>query len=88
LYKVVELVERAITHRGDRFSEPGANAAEVEAGWRHALALHERQSGLQKALRAAERVWQQDGTEEALARIVEIKSILASTEQLEFPSET
>ena len=88
LYKVVELVDRAITHRSDRFAEKDVDPAEVEAGWRHALALHERHSGLQKALRAAERVWEEEGTEDAWARICEIKHILASTEELEFPSET
>jgi DNA primase len=88
LYKVVELVERAVTHRSDRFAEPDAEPAEVEAGWRHALALHIRQSGLVKALKAAQRSWDEEGSEDALARICEIQRQLASTEQLEFPPET
>lgn len=87
LYKVVELVERAVTHRSDRFAEPDADPAEVEAGWRHTLALHNRQSGLRKALKAAQRSWDEEGSEDALARICEIQRQLASTEELEFPPE-
>lgn len=88
LDKVVELVERAITHKGDRFA--GADAAEVEAekGWRHILALHEQQTGLRKALSAAEEAWNAEGSEDALARIVEIKLLMASSEDLNLPNET
>ena len=65
LDKVVAMAERAITHRSDKFAEPDADAAEVEAGWRHAVALHETQVGLKRALDAAERAWQADPSEEA-----------------------
>lgn len=75
--RLVELVERTITHRSDKFAEPDAERGEVEAGWRHALALHERHVDLKRALEAAERDWQKDGTETALARICEIQRQIA-----------
>jgi DNA primase len=77
LGKVVNLVERSVTHRSDRFAEPEAPRAEVEAGWRHTLALHERQVGLQKSLEAAVQAYHRDGSEDALARICEIQGLLA-----------
>ncbi len=77
LHKVVDLVERSVTHRSDRFAEPEAPRAEVEVGWRHALALHERQVGLQKSLEAAVQAYHRDGSEDALARICEIQGLLA-----------
>jgi DNA primase len=77
LGKVVDLVERSVTHRSDRFAEPDAPRAEVEVGWRHALALHERQVGLQKSLEAAVQAYHRDGSEDALARICEIQGLLA-----------
>jgi DNA primase len=45
----------------------------VDAGWRHALALHERQLGLRRSLEVAERAWHEDRSEQAFARICEIK---------------
>jgi DNA primase len=77
LDRVVDLVERASTHRGDLFAEPGASRGEVEAGWKHALALHERQVGLGRSLEAAERAWHETGSEEAWARICEIQRLSA-----------
>ncbi len=77
LGKVVNLVERSVTHRSDRFAEPDAPRAEVEVGWRHTLALHERQVGLQKSLEAAVQAYHRDGSEDALARICEIQGLLA-----------
>jgi DNA primase len=87
LGKVFDLVERAITHRCDRFAEPDADATEVERGWRHTLALHERQTGLRRALAAAERTFHEEGSENALARIVEIKRQLASSDLCDLPTE-
>ncbi len=81
LGKVIDLVERSVTHRSDRFAEPDAPRAEVEVGWRHALALHERQVGLQKSLDAAVQAYHRDGSEDALARICEIQGLLASSSQ-------
>jgi DNA primase len=81
LGKVIDLVERSVTHRSDRFAEPDAPRAEVEVGWRHALALHERQVGLQKSLDAAVQAYHQDGSEDALARICEIQGLLGLSSQ-------
>ena len=75
--RIVDLVERTITHRSDKFAEPDAQRDDVEAGWRHALALHERHVDLRRALEAAERDWQHDGNETALARICEIQRQIA-----------
>jgi DNA primase len=86
LSKVVDLCERAITHKSDRFAGPEADAVEADTGWRHTLALHERQSMLRKALAAAERDLNAEGSEDAWSRIVEIKKLLASTEDLKLPS--
>lgn len=75
--QLAELVERTITHRSDKFAEPDAERGQVEAGWHHALALHERHVDLKRALEAAERDWQHDGNETALARICEIQRQIA-----------
>jgi DNA primase len=82
LNRVIDLVERSVTHRSDRFAEPDAPRAEVEVGWRHTLALHERQVGLQKSLEAAVQAYHQDGSEDALARICEIQGLLAKSSLL------
>lgn len=67
------LVERAVSHKCDRFAEPEAGRTEVEDGWRHALALHERHVGLQRSLEAAEQAWHEDGSEASFARICDLK---------------
>ena len=82
LGRVLDLVERSVTHRSDRFAEPDAPRAEVEVGWRHTLALHERQVGLQKSLEAAVQAYHRDGSEDALARICEIQGLLARASQV------
>ncbi len=71
--KVLTLVERTITHKCDKFAEPQTGRTEVEDGWRHALALHERQVGLKLSLEAAEQAWHEDRSEEAYARICELQ---------------
>jgi DNA primase len=71
--KVLTLVERTITHKCDKFAEPQAGRTEVEDGWRHALALHERHVGLKLSLAAAEQAWHEDRSEEAYARICELQ---------------
>jgi len=81
LDRVIDLVERSVTHRSDRFAEPNAPRAEVEVGWRHALALHERQVGLQKSLDDAVQAYHRDGSEDALARICDIQGLLARSSQ-------
>ncbi len=78
LHQAIDLVERAITHRCDRFAEADAERADVEAGFCHALALHERQKNLKKALETAERDFLQDGSEESLARLYEVQRLIAS----------
>jgi DNA primase len=70
--KVIAMAERAITHKSDKFAEPDAEAREAEAGWRHAVALHESQVGLRRALEAAEQAYRAEPSEDALARILEI----------------
>jgi DNA primase len=77
LDKVVAMAEGAITHRSDKFAGPESEAPDVEVGWRHAVALHEAQVGLKRALAAAEREWQAAPTEETWDRIAEIQQRLA-----------
>jgi DNA primase len=85
LAKVVALVERAITHRGDKFAEPEADPATVERGWRHAVALH-RKEGLRRELAAAEQAWHVEGTEEAFERIREVQHLLTRGDGVEADS--
>ena len=77
LDKVVAMVERAITHKGDKFVAWDAEPSDVEAGWQHTVTLHETQVGLKRALAAAERDWQTEPTEAAWSRIAEIQQRLA-----------
>jgi DNA primase len=77
LDKIVAMVERASTHKSDRFAEPEAESAEVEAGWSDVLAIHERQVGLRHELQAAELAWATDPSEEAWQRIAEIQGRLS-----------
>ena len=84
---LVELVERSNTHKSDRFADPETAAVEAEKGWRHTLALHAQQVGLQRALEAAERELDAEGSEDAWSRIVELKRQLASSEDLQFPND-
>ena len=71
--KVLTLVERAVSHKCDRFAEPEAERTEVEDGWRHALAMHDRHVGLQRSLEAAEQAWHEDRSEASFARICDLK---------------
>jgi DNA primase len=81
--KVVDLVERTITHRSDRFAEPEASTTDVETGWRHVLALHQRQDSLERSLKAAEEAWYRDCTPEAEARLLDLKRQFAHLSALE-----
>ena len=74
LSHVVALVERAITHKGDRFAEPEADQEAVETGWCHAVALHEKQVGLLRDLVVAEQRWLAEQSEDAFQRLCEIKA--------------
>lgn len=73
LSQVYDQVERLITHRCDKFADPGTGHDEVESGWRHTLELHRRALGIGKALEAAERLWLEDQSEDAFLRILELK---------------
>lgn len=88
LHGALDLLERALTHRSDKFVDPDAGPAEVDMGWRHTLAVHQRQFGLQKELEAAERAFFDEGTDEAWARICEVKALLAQPDVLEFPPDS
>jgi DNA primase len=68
-------VDRAVTHRADKFAEPGCDRSEVEAGWRHAVGLHERHARLERERRAAETAWREDASEESLARILDLQAV-------------
>ncbi|MCB1522351.1 MAG: DNA primase [Hyphomicrobiaceae bacterium] len=80
--RIVDLVDRSLTHHSDKFAEPDATRDEVEVGWRHTLALHEHHVDLRQALLAAEREWREDGNETALARICEIQRQIACVNEL------
>ena len=84
--KVVDLVARTITHTSDRFAEPEASTTDVETGWRHVLALHQRHGNLEHMLKRAEEAWCKDCTEEAWARLSDIQhqiAVLGAAEQLD-----
>ena len=68
-------LERAITHYSDSFAGRGASGPEVEAGWRHILALH-RRGDLERALSEAEAAYIAQGSEEALVRLTTIRTEL------------
>jgi DNA primase len=72
LDKLIALAEGAITHRSDKFAAPETEASEVEAGWRHAVALHETQVGLKRTLEAAQQSLHADPSDAELAHIVEL----------------
>ncbi len=84
--RVILLVERAVTHKCDKFARPDAEQAEVEDGWCHALALHNRQVGVRRSLMAAERQWHEDSSDAAFARICELQSELERLSQAEEPA--
>jgi DNA primase len=85
LASAIAVAERAITHKSDKFVVGDAEAGEVEAGWRHALALHDTQIGLPMALQAAERAWGADPSEATWARIVELQERMARRSEAEDP---
>ena len=69
---LLELIDKANSHKADRFAEADAEPIEAERGWRHALALHNRQLELKQALQAAQEAWDRDLSEEAFARLKDI----------------
>lgn len=76
-------VARAITHRSDWFAEPGASRGDVETGWRQIVALHRRSAELERELAAAERAFQREESEQALARLYDIRKQLSNLEGTE-----
>ena len=82
LAPALALVERAITHRGDKFADPEADRAAVEKGWHHAVALHKREE-LRRDLLVAEQLWLTEGSEDAFARICELQQLLSREDGIE-----
>jgi DNA primase len=82
LAPALALVERAITHRGDKFADPEADRAAVEKGWHHVVALHKREA-LRQDLLAAEQSWLTEGSEDAFARICELQQLLSREDGIE-----
>jgi len=80
---ILAQVERAITHKSDWFAEPGASRADVETGWRQILALHRRSVELGRELEAAERAYQVEQTEQAEARLCDIRQQLLDHDGIE-----
>jgi DNA primase len=76
LDSVIAAIDRAMAVRSDKFVRREAGASEAEAGWRHALALHDIQVALPLELKLAERAWRQEQTEEAWERILELQDRL------------
>jgi len=77
---LADRIARSRSHRCDKFAEPEAEIAEVEAGWEHLMRLHDQQVGLAQSLKDAELAFHEDGSEQALARIAEIKTNLVRTQ--------
>lgn len=74
----LQAIDRAASHKCDKFALAGAEHSDVESGWRDTLKLHERQLGLRKALEAAERSWHDESNEASFARIRELQQELAA----------
>ncbi|MEZ5842435.1 MAG: DNA primase [Hyphomicrobiaceae bacterium] len=87
LLSTVDVIERVVTHKGDRFAEPETDSGEVVIGWRHTLALHEIQ-GLQQELAEAEREFSATGSAAAQARLLEIAARLNSAASVGETAET
>lgn len=68
---IVDLVEQTITHASDRFAEPGTPTPEVTAGWLQALNLQRCTNAVAMSAELAEQAIDRDGSEDALARILD-----------------
>src|SRR5262249_28461231 len=68
---VLAMLERTASHRADRFVEPDAARAEVEAGWRDLLGLHEAQVGGKRALAEGVRAFAAAPSEENWRQLTE-----------------
>ncbi len=80
---IVAQVESVITHRSDWFAEPGASRKDVETGWRQILALHRRSAELGRELEAAQRAFQDEGSESAQERLFDIRRQLSNLDGME-----
>lgn len=80
---IVCRVEHAITHKSDLFVQATASRQDVEMGWRQILALHRRSLELERELKAAERAFRDEGTEEAFARLRDVRLQLLNAEGTE-----
>jgi DNA primase len=78
-------LDRAATHRSDRFAEPDADRDVVTAGWRHAAAMHT-QEALTRALAEAEAAWMDDPTEDIYTRIAELKRLQNRPMEMDDPT--
>jgi DNA primase len=73
LASALAALDRAVARTSDKFARREADAGEAEAGWRHALALHEAQVGLPRELLVAVEAWGREPSEEAWGRIMELQ---------------
>lgn len=80
---IVARVERTVTHKSDWFAQPDASREDVETGWHQMSVLHRKSLELKRELEAAERAYQAEETDEALARIHDILLQLWSAEGTE-----
>jgi DNA primase len=83
LSDVVVQVERAITHKSDRNSQPGAPRGDVLKGWRHMLALHRKSSELKRELEAAEQAYTEEQSEQNYLRLCDLRRQLTSADGAE-----
>lgn len=80
---IVATVERAITHKSDWFTQPEASREDVETGWRHVLALHRKSLELERELKAAERAYREEASDQAYERLCDIQRQLSNAEGTE-----
>lgn len=78
LGELVVQVERAITHKSDRNTQPGAPRGDVLMGWRHMLALHRKAWELRRELEAAEQAYTEEQSEQNYLRLCDVRRQIAS----------
>jgi len=80
---LLQRLEKALTHKSDRFIQAQAPEAEAIAGWQQAAELHLRAFSLHKELNVAELAFGQDSSEENFKRLTDIRSQLSSADGME-----
>jgi DNA primase len=80
---VMVQVGRAITHKSDRNTQPGAPRGDVLKGWRHMLALHRKLSDLKRELESAEQAYTEEQSEQNYLRLCDVRGQLASADGAE-----